>query len=120
MKNISFFILLAIMIMPMAYCQSKRKAKKNNDLAQAKENTGSFAIINFASYGSGIDVDAYGKLKEYLSRNDIKYSEKPMGREGEVEVSIDYASKSVEERKKITQFLKSLHNPEKLVKVEIK
>lgn len=120
MKNTIILIVAAIMIMPMAFCQSKRKAKKNNDLAKVKESVGSTAIINFASYGSGIDADAYGKLKEYLTKNDIKYSEKPMGREGEVEVSIDYSSKSEDERKKITQYLKSLHNPEKLVNVEIK
>jgi hypothetical protein len=120
MKNTLILILLAILIMPMAYCQTKRKAKKSNDLAKVKELIGSTAVINFASYGSGIDADTYGKLKEYLAKNQIKFSEKPKGREGEVEVSIDYSSKSEDERKKITQYLKSLHNPEKLVNVEIK
>lgn len=120
MKNTLILILLVILMLPMAFCQTKRKAKKNNDLAKVKETIGTTAIINFASYGSGIDADTFGKLKEYLAKNYIKFSEKPMGREGEVEVSIDYSTKSEDERNKITQYLKSLHNPEKLVKVEIK
>ncbi|MCX8081684.1 MAG: hypothetical protein N3F09_10665 [Bacteroidia bacterium] len=119
MKNIILITMVVLSTIPMYFCQSKRKAQKNNDLAKVNEKESTKAKISFASYGSGIDVDTYGKLKEYLNKNNIMYSEKPMGREGEVDVSIDLSTKSADERKKIVQYLKSLHNPEKLVRVEV-
>jgi hypothetical protein len=118
-KNILIVLIFFSFGFSMAYCQTKRKTRKENNLTQVKNNPVGMAKISFASYASGIDHDTYEKLRQYLLKNNLKYSEKPMGREGEVDVQVDYSERSAEEKKKISDFLKSLHNPEKLVRVEI-
>lgn len=108
-------------MLPAIYCQTNGKSvkKKSKRTVQTSTMKG-IATVSFASYGSGIDVERYGKLKEFLDKESLKYTEKPMGREGEVDVSIDFTNRSDNEKKRISDFLKSLHHPESLVKVEVK
>jgi hypothetical protein len=121
MSRVFFYCMFGMLMLPMLYCQTngktgKKKSKRTVQTSTVKGN----ATVSFASYGSGIDAERYGKLKEFLDKEGLKFTEKPMGREGEVDISIDFTNRSDNEKKRISDFLKSLHHPESLVRVEVK
>lgn len=119
------YLTVIFSILILNACQSnKSKATKINQTAttQSQPNNLSDIVISFYSKGAGIDYEIANELDALLGgkpNNQIAYSKKGWGREGETDFCIQInKSVSKKEKQQIIDQIKQIANKSKLVHIK--
>lgn len=125
MKHLTFFSACFFMIWMMS-CKSQDVAGKGpqptKDSTVYKGVTDESCAVEMAygSYGSGIDGDAFEKMIKLIDDKKLKYTAKPIGREGETRVCFPLTELKAKEKNDIINQLKKIAKEGQLVSVSIR
>lgn len=103
----SIFLLSTILVIGFQSCKSKKTTQAAKEPAPKAAVVSCAATVTFGSSGSGIDAKKYDEIKVMIEARKLKYTEKPMGKEGERQICLPLTELSQADKSSFISKLKS-------------
>lgn len=113
----TIFLLCAIFLIGFQFCKSKKSTAASKEPAPKAAVVSCAATITFGSSGSGIDAKKYDEIKVMIEDRKLKYTEKPMGKEGERQICLPLTELSQADKSSFISKLKNAASSGQLVSV---